>query len=78
MAHRGLETARRRLGLSYVELWIDYFALGGGMDPDQLVESLRGDRDVSDIDHDVLTQALNEVLQDRGHDSPLGEQPLET
>src|SRR5215213_845999 len=34
--HPGVEAARRRLGHSYMDLWIDYFALGGNLDVDQL------------------------------------------
>ena len=32
MNHLRLEDARRQLGLSTMELWVDYFALGGTLD----------------------------------------------
>ncbi len=75
MAH-DLEAARRQLGLSYLDVWIDYFALGGKLDAGQLTDYLRGGRDVSDSDHNVLTHALNELFQDRGEDNPLAYRPV--
>ena len=53
-------------------MWIDYFALGGNLDADQLTDYLRGERDVSDVDHNVVMHALNEFFVDRGDDHPLG------
>jgi len=66
-----LETARRRLGLSTMELWVDFFALGGTLDAFALDRYLRGDRDISDTDHNVLAHAMNEVFTDRGENHPL-------
>jgi hypothetical protein len=66
-----LDVVRRDLGLSYLELWIDYFALGGALDVVQLTRYLRGDRDLTNSDHNVLVHALNEVFQDRGENHPL-------
>ena len=66
------EAARQHLGLSYLDVWIQYFALGGNLDADQLTDYLRGERDVSDVDHNVVVHALNEVFVDRGDDHPLG------
>ena len=71
MGHRRLDAARQLLGLTYMELWIDYFALGGNLDAGQLSAYLRGERDVPDSDHNVLALALNELLHDRGDDHPL-------
>ena len=65
-----LEAARRQLGLSYLDVWIDYFALGGNLDAAQLADYLRGGRDVSDTEHNVVTHALNEFFQARGDDPP--------
>jgi hypothetical protein len=75
MGHHGLEAARQRLGLSYMDLWIDYFALGGNLDADQLALYLRGDRSVTKLEHNVLTHALNERFQDRGENTPLAYRP---
>ena len=71
MGHRSLEAARHRLGLTYMDLWIDYFALGGNLAADQLALYLRGTRNVGEFDHNVLTHALNERLHDLGENHPL-------
>ena len=57
--------------MTYLELWVDYFALGGTLDAEQLTAYLRGERDVSDADHNVIVLALNEAFHDRGDDHPL-------
>ena len=66
-----LDAARRQLGLSYLDVWIDYFALGGNLDAEQLADYLRGGRDVSDTEHNVVTHALNELFRDRDENHPL-------
>ena len=71
MNHLRLEDARRQLGLSTMEVWVDYFALGGTLDAIQLNGYLRGDGDIGDADHNVLVHALNEVFPARGQDHPL-------
>jgi len=76
MNHLRLEDARRQLGLSTMELWVDYFALGGTLDAIQLSGYLRGDGDIGDADHNVLVHALNEVFRARGHDQTLAYRPL--
>lgn len=58
MADDRLEAARRHLGLSYLDVWIDCFALGGNLDAGQLTEYLPGERDVSTVDHNVVVTAL--------------------
>jgi hypothetical protein len=76
MADDRLEDARRRLGLTYTQLWIDYFALGGNLNAGQLANYLRGDRHVTDTDHNVVVHALNEHFQDRGENHPLTYRPF--
>ena len=66
-----LDIARRQLGLSYMELWIDYFALGGRLDVSGLTGYLEGHRPTTDTDHNVIVHALNELFRDRGQDNPL-------
>jgi hypothetical protein len=66
-----LDVARRQLGISYVELWLDYFALGGALDAQGLTRYLRGDRPASVTDHNTIVQALNEMFSARGQDSPI-------
>ena len=76
MNHLRLDDARRQLGLSTMELWVDYFALGGTLDATQLDRYLRGDGDIGNADHNVLVHALNEVFNAQGHDHPLAYRPL--
>ena len=66
-----LDIARRQLDLSYMDLWIDYFALGGILDVRGLTGYLQGDRPSSDTDHNVIVHALNERFRDRGQDNPI-------
>ena len=79
MSHLRLDEARRQLGLSTMELWVDYFALGGILDATQLDRYLRGDGDGGEIgngDHNVLVHALNEAFDARGQDHPLAYRTL--
>jgi hypothetical protein len=66
-----LEDARVDLGLSVRELWLDYFALGGDADLDEIGAILDGVTGPSDHDYDVLAVALNEKYVDRGEDHRL-------
>ena len=76
MNHLRLEEVRRQLGLSTIDLWVDYFALGGTLDATGLDRYLRGDGEIANADHNVLVHALNEVFHARGHDHPLAYRPL--
>ena len=66
-----LEDARKDLGLSVRELWLDYFALGGSAALDEVGAFLGGTTSPSDHDYDVLAVALNETYLDRGGDHPV-------
>ena len=64
-----LEVARVHLGMSMVQLWTAYFALGGVRHVEELAAYLSGSGPATtDADHDVIVQALNEALGDRGED----------
>jgi hypothetical protein len=76
MSHLRLEDARRKLGLSIMEVWVDYFALGGILNATQLDRYLSGDGEIGNADRNVLVHALNEVFHDRGHNHPLAYRPL--
>ena len=76
MTQRRLDEARRHLGLSTMELWVDYFALGGTLNAHELERYLHGDHDATDTDHNVLVHALNELFHDRGQDHPLAYRTL--
>ena len=62
-----LEVARVHLGMSMVQLWTAYFALGGVRHVEELADYLTGTGPATtDTDHDTIVQALNEALDDRG------------
>ena len=72
MADESLDAGRQRLGLSHMDLWVDYFALGGLLDLGELARCLRGERQhVSDTDHDVIAHALNERFRGLGQNHPM-------
>jgi len=66
-----LHAARLSLGLSPIELWTRYITLGGNLDLTSTDAYLNGLVDVEDIDHDILTHALNESYSDRGENRSL-------
>jgi hypothetical protein len=69
MPHRALETARQLLGLSVLELWWTYFALGGVGDAFVLESYLSGrSAGPTTVTHNAIVQALNEAFADRGQD----------
>ena len=68
-AHDVLEAGRVQAGMSFDDLWLDYFALGGAAPPERLRAYL-ADGGVS-IDYDVVAQAINERFVGRGGDHPV-------
>ena len=57
--------------LDVQQLWVDYITLGGVMTHGQLIEVLRGERDISSYEHDLLAQALNDDFTSRGQGHPV-------
>jgi len=57
--------------LDIEELWIAYFGLGGSMSMDELIDLLKGRREVSDHEHDMVAQALNDYFTAKGQDHPV-------
>ena len=47
-------------------LWKHVVEFGGNLNAEQLTDYLRGERDVSDVDRNVVVHAINEVFVDRG------------
>ena len=66
-----LERARLELHLSNQELYADYFALGGTATSAEMKAYLAGDTELSPLEHDVLTHALNESFLEAGNSLPL-------
>lgn len=58
-------------GLSEPELWLRYFGLGGMRTAVEVGSYLRGGSVPSDLDHDVLAQALNERFSELGRNHPV-------
>ena len=63
------------LGVSPRALWLDYLALSGNLNPDDIDAFLAGHEDVSDHERDVLVHSLNERFADRGQNHPLAWRP---
>jgi hypothetical protein len=68
--HSMLEAARTTAGMSFTELWIAYFALGGAARPDVVRSYLRGWH-AGSFDYDVLAHAINERYNERGLNHPV-------
>ena len=71
MNQLGLDAARQRLGITSVDLWVEYFALGGCLNADGLSAYLQHEDAVGSSDHDVIVHALNEMFSERGENHPL-------
>ncbi|MEN3315452.1 MAG: hypothetical protein V7605_1686 [Acidimicrobiaceae bacterium] len=68
--HQIIEAARIQAAMSFDELWLAYFALGGACPPD-MVRSYLGGTGAQPMDYDVLAQALNERFVDAGGNHPV-------
>lgn len=66
-----LERARRDAGMSMVDLWIRYFALGGARTPIEIDAVLNGALVADAADRDRLAVALNERFAELGGDHPV-------
>jgi hypothetical protein len=54
MPHTPLETARQSLGITVLELWFTYFALGGTEDADALAAYLDGQATATTATHNTI------------------------
>jgi hypothetical protein len=69
---QGLDLAREELGLSRVELFIRYFALGGTVECHRIDGFLDGRTEgLERVEYDMLVHALNERCSDLGLDHPV-------
>ncbi len=66
-----LERYRRDARLSYAELWLRYFELGGMGTAAHLEAVLFGALRTSAHDHDVIAHALNERFVELGGNHPV-------
>jgi hypothetical protein len=70
---RILDAGRIQAGMSFEELWMAYFALGGTASARTIRSYLLHERPdpVTDSEYDLLAQAINERFLDQGQDHPL-------
>ena len=66
-----LESARQMAGLSFANLWVAYFSLGGNLTPAELMSALRNSTLLPHWDLDLITLALNETFAEAGMGRPL-------
>lgn len=69
-AHEILEAARIQAGMSFTDLWLAYFALGGVASLAVMRSYLDGSGTQS-IEYDVMAHALNESFVDQVGDHPV-------
>jgi hypothetical protein len=71
MPYLTLEAARQTLGITVLDLWWTYFALGGSGDAYTLAAYLDGDTTATTATHNTIALALNETFTERGQNSPV-------
>ena len=69
--HAPLEAARQTLGISVIDLWWTYFALGGNEDAYALTAYLNGESIPAASTHNIIAHALNQEFSERGQNSPV-------
>jgi hypothetical protein len=57
--------------LELPQLWLAYVGLGGTLSKGGREAALRGTQPLSDHEHDVIAQALNDHFTGRGQDHPV-------
>lgn len=57
--------------LDFEQLWSAYVGLGGSMSAGDLRDALNGQREISDHQHDMVAQALNDHFVDKGQNHPV-------
>lgn len=67
----GLETARRRAGLTVDELWVRYFGNGGAATFTELQSFLVGDAWPSALQYDITVSALNDRFTEMDLNHPI-------
>jgi hypothetical protein len=70
---RILDAGRIQAGMSFEELWMAYFALGGVASARAIRSYLVHERPdpSTDSEYDLLAQAINERFLEQGRDHPL-------
>jgi hypothetical protein len=66
-----LEAAREMSGLSFAQLWVAYFSIGGNLTPTELMSALRDSTLLPHWDLNLIALALNEAFAETGLGRPL-------
>jgi hypothetical protein len=66
-----MEAARRQLGMSTMDVWVGYFAVGGNGALPDVGDWLSSTVRPPARDHDMLAQALNDRFTEAGFDHPV-------
>ena len=61
-----MELALAMSGLGRFEMWVRYFALGGSASPLELDAFFNESLEFTDLEHDIVSHALNERLLEMG------------
>ncbi|HVF15067.1 MAG TPA: hypothetical protein VM942_10735 [Acidimicrobiales bacterium] len=69
-AYEVLEAARTHVGMTFDDLWLAYFALGGLATPIAVRSFLSGS-EMRSIDYDTLAHAINERFVELGGNHPV-------
>lgn len=67
-----IDAGRRELRMSAIDLWIDYFGVGGNGSQTDVGRWLSSAARLPVRDHDLLAQALNDRFTDVGLNHPIG------
>lgn len=73
-----LGAARLLLGVSFQDLWIGYFEVGGNGSVADVERWLGSAAVVPDREHNLLAQALNDEFVERGGDHPVAYRERDT
>ena len=68
--HEVLGAGMTQAGMSFEDLWVGYFSLGGLAGPGT-VRSYLGGADFTRMEYDLLASAINDHFVDQGADHPM-------
>lgn len=66
-----VRSARRTLGISMWQVWLDYVSIGGSLSPATIEMFLCDQEGLDDHDFDLIVQTFNERFMDRQQDHPI-------
>ncbi len=66
-----MDQARKQVGLSLNQLWVDYFQMGGKADPLEFEAIFDGLLRLDSYQYNVIAHALNECFTEQGENHPV-------